>query len=117
MRRLPDAGLRVGCGSEWGPKNIFEHIELAETHRFAVSGRRNLGPAQPVTRAESLAMWTSAAADVLGWEGVGTLARGAHGDLIALDRDPLHCPLEDLAATKVLRTVLGGRDVYDAGAL
>src|SRR5262249_38961501 len=30
LRRLLDAGLTVGCGTDWGPKNIFEHIGLAE---------------------------------------------------------------------------------------
>lgn len=114
LRRLLDAGLLVGCGTDWGPKNVFEHLELAETHRFAVSGRQNLGPAQPVSRAEALAMWTRDAARILGWQGIGTLRPGDHADLIAVDRDPLACRLEELAGTRVLRTVLGGRDVYDA---
>jgi predicted amidohydrolase YtcJ len=117
LRRMLDAGLVVGCGTDWGPKNVFEHVALAETHTFAGSGRRNDGPAQRVTRAEALAMWTADAARVLGWAGVGTLAPGAHADLIVVDRDPLACPLADLPATRVLRTVLGGRVVWDAGAL
>jgi predicted amidohydrolase YtcJ len=67
LRRMLDAGLVVGCGSDWGPKNVFEHIALAETHEFCASGRRNDGPAQRVTRAEALHMWTRDAARVLGW--------------------------------------------------
>jgi len=117
LRRMLDAGLPVACGTDWGPKNVFEHIELAETHRLCVSGRRNAGPAQRVGRAQALAMWTREAARVLGWEGLGTLAPGNPADLIVVDRDPLGCRLEDLAATQVLRTVLGGRTVWDAGAL
>jgi hypothetical protein len=54
---------------------------------------------------------------VLGWDGVGTLAPGSHADLVVVDRDPLSCPVEDLPGTRVLRTVLGGRAVYDAGVL
>jgi predicted amidohydrolase YtcJ len=38
-------------------------------------------------------------------------------DLIVVDRDPLECALEALPGTQVLRTVLGGRAVWDAGAL
>jgi len=117
LRRMLDAGLLVACGTDWGPKNVFEHVELAETHRLYVSGRRNAGPAQAVDRAAALAMWTRDAARVLGWDGLGTLRPGHHADLIVVDRDPLGCRLEDLAATKVLRTVLGGEPVWDAGAL
>jgi hypothetical protein len=62
-------------------------------------------------------MWTRDAARALGWEGVGTLAAGSHADLIVVDRDPLECPLPELPGTRVLRTVLGGRVVWDAGAL
>ena len=117
LRRMLDTGLIVGCGTDWGPKNVFEHLALAETHEFAGSGRRNDGPAQHVTRAEVLLMWTRDAARALGWEGIGTLAPGSHADLIVVDRDPLVCPPADLPRTRVLRTVLGGRTVWDAGAL
>ena len=92
LRRLLDAGMNVSCGSDWGPKNLFEHMELACTHRFAGSGRTNRGPAQEVTREEAVAMWTREAAKVLRWEGVGTLAPGSHADLVVVDRDPLDLP-------------------------
>lgn len=117
LRRMKDAGCRVACGSDWGPKNIFEQIALGTTHEFCGSGRRNDGPAQKVTRAESLAMWTREAARILQWEGIGTLAVGNHADLVVVDRDPLTCPVESLPATQVLRTALGGRTIYDAGAI
>ena len=52
-----DAGIIVACGSDWGPKNIFEHIQLAQTHRFCGSGRSNAGPAQVVSAEQALAMW------------------------------------------------------------
>jgi predicted amidohydrolase YtcJ len=62
-------------------------------------------------------MWTRDAARVLGWEGIGTLQPGNHADLIVLDRNPLHCDLDELPDTQVLRTYLAGSAVYDAGAL
>jgi predicted amidohydrolase YtcJ len=117
LQRMLDAGITVACGSDWGPKNVFEHIALATTHEFCGSGRRNDGPAQRVDRAAALAMWTREAARVLQWEGIGTLAPGNHADLIVVDRDPLASRVEDLPATRVLRTVLGGRTTFDAGAL
>jgi hypothetical protein len=76
LKRLRDAGLLVAAGSDWGPKNVFEHIALAETHEFWGSGRRNDGAAQKVSREEAVRMWTCNAARVLGWEGVGTLTPG-----------------------------------------
>jgi predicted amidohydrolase YtcJ len=117
LRTLLDAGLTVACGTDWGPKNVFEQVQLALTHRFAGSGRSNLGPAQRVSRFEALAMWTRDAARVLRWDRIGTLGPGDHADLVVVDRDPLTCGLDDLAATRVLRTVVDGRTVYDGGAL
>jgi predicted amidohydrolase YtcJ len=102
LRELLDSGMTLGCGTDWGPKNIFEQIALACGH--------GLG------REESLATWTRDAARVLRWEGVGTLQPGAQADLILVDRDPLVTPLEDLAATRVLHTLLAGATVFDSGA-
>ena len=39
VTRAAVAGLVVGAGSDWGPKNPFEQMQLAETHEFAGSGR------------------------------------------------------------------------------
>lgn len=117
LRRELDSGLMVAGSTDWGPKNVFEQMYLAVVHEFAGSGRRNDGPPQVLTREEALAMWTVNAARVMKWEGVGTLTPGAHADLVVIDRDPLTCELEELPATRVLRTVVGGRTVYDAGEL
>jgi hypothetical protein len=114
LARLLSAGLRVAAGSDWGPKNPWEQIELATTHRFA-SGHRNDGAAQRVSREAALSMWTSAAADVLGWPEIGRLAPGAHADLAIVERDPLTCAGDALASMRVLRTVVGGEVVWDAG--
>jgi hypothetical protein len=117
LQRLLDAGLVVGCGTDWGPKNVFEHVQLAETHEFCGSGHRNATPAHAVGRAAALSMWTRDAARVLGWNGIGTLAPGSHADLIVVDRDPSTCAIGDLPAARVLRTVIGGRTVWDAGVV
>jgi predicted amidohydrolase YtcJ len=115
LRRLLDAGLLVACGSDWGPKNIFEHIALAQTHEFCGSGRRNDTPAHAVTREQAILMWTRDAGRVLRWDGIGTLTPGSNADMIVVDRDPMTCAVEELAASRVLRTVIGGRVVHDTG--
>ncbi|MEQ8502850.1 MAG: amidohydrolase family protein [Sneathiellaceae bacterium] len=122
VARLLRTGLNVGCGSDWGPKNMFEHVALATTQEFGRHpacgpGHRNDGPDHAVSREEALALWTRRAGQVLRWDGVGTLATGGHADLVAVDRDPLACPVEDLPATEVLLTLSGGRVVHDSGAL
>lgn len=116
LRRLLRAGLLVAGSSDWGPKNPWEQIALAETHEFAVSGYRNDTPDHAITRQEAIRMWTSDAARVLRWQGIGSLAPGAYGDLIVVDRDPLGCRLEDLPSTQVLLTVLGGKKVFERRA-
>jgi hypothetical protein len=102
IRELADSGMTLGCGSDWGPKNIFEQIALA-----CEGG---------LTRDESLATWTRNAARVLRWEDLGTLAPGARADLVLVDRDPLSASTEELADTRVLHTLLGGATVFDSGA-
>ena len=95
--------MTVACGSDWGPKNIFEQIALACE--------------QGLSREESLATWTREAARVLRWEGVGTLEPGAHADAILVDRDPLSADLDALPDTRVLHTLLAGATVFDSGAV
>jgi predicted amidohydrolase YtcJ len=102
LRELLDSGMTVACGTDWGPKNIFEQIALACEYGL--------------TPEESLAAWTRHAGHVLRWEGVGTLTPGAHADLIVVDRDPLSTPLGALPATRVLHTLLAGATVFDSGA-
>jgi predicted amidohydrolase YtcJ len=112
LARLLDAGLHVGCGSDWGPKNVFEHIALAVDPYYAASGRKAATPG--VTRRQALDMWTREAAHVLRWEGIGSLEPGHHADLVVVDRDPLHCPTEDLPHTQVIATMLAGQTVAGA---
>jgi hypothetical protein len=114
LQRYLDLGMPVACGTDWGPKNIFEHIRFAQTHEFAGSGRRNATPDHAVSREAAILMWTRDAARVLQWPEVGTLAVGNQADLTLLDRDPFTCTIDDLPTTKVLRTWLGGRLVHDA---
>jgi predicted amidohydrolase YtcJ len=117
LRRFLDAGMAVAAGTDWGPKNPWEQIQLALTHEFAGSGRRNLGPAQTVTREEAVAMWTSGGSRLLQWPEIGTLAPGSYADIIVVDRDPLTADLDALPGTRVLRTIVDGEVVHDSGDL
>ncbi|SLE88527.1 putative TIM-barrel fold metal-dependent hydrolase [Mycobacteroides abscessus subsp. abscessus] len=117
LQRLMDTGLLLTGGTDWGPKNPWEQIELAETHRFAGSDHRNDGADQKISRMDALKMWTSNAATLLDWPEIGALAPGKYADVIITDRNPLTCPIDELRDTHVLRTYLGGETVYDSGEL
>jgi predicted amidohydrolase YtcJ len=41
----------------------------------------------------------------------GSLEAGKYADLIMIDRDVLHCPVDDVRGTKVLMTMVGGKVV------
>ncbi len=117
LNRFLQEGMTVGAGTDWGPKNLFEHMKLAETHEFAGSSYRNDTPDHKITRDQAVAMWTREAGKVLRWGQLGTLATGSHGDVVVVDRDPLTCRLDDLPGTEVLMTLVGGKTVHDQGRL
>lgn len=56
-------------------------------------------------------------ARVMKWDDVGALAPGFHADFVVVDRDPSRCSVDELAKTRVLATVVGGRIVHDDGSL
>jgi predicted amidohydrolase YtcJ len=60
LARLLDSGMRVAAGTDWGPKNVFEHIALAVEPRYGASGRPAATPG--ISRSQALAMWTREAA-------------------------------------------------------
>ncbi len=115
MRRLLDHGIKVAGGTDWGPKSVLEQIQLAETCEMAGSGRRNHYPSQAISRAEAIRMFTKDAAEVLGWEGIGSITVGGHADFVVMDRDPFEVPVDDLTKIQILKTVVGGRTVFSAG--
>jgi hypothetical protein len=49
---------------------------------------------------------------VLRWDEIGSIEPGKHADLVITDRDPLSCSLQDLAGTRVVTAMLGGRTVH-----
>ena len=107
LQRFLAAGLKVGCGSDWGPKNVFEHLALAVEPRYGATGR--LAATAGISRADALATWTRSAADVLRWNDIGSIVVGHQADLIVVDRNPMTCPVAELPDTRVLTTLLGGR--------
>ncbi|KAH8777693.1 amidohydrolase 3 [Diaporthe sp. PMI_573] len=113
FRAMYDGGLKPAASTDWGPTNPWEQMELAVTH-LTSSGHSNANAPQVITREEAYDMWTRNGADVIRWREIGKLAVGSHADLAIIDRNPITCPIERLSETKVYRTIVGGKVVYDA---
>lgn len=118
MKRMWDHGLTVANGSDWGPKNVFEHIALQESCRFCGSNHSVAHlPGHGLTREQSLSGWTANGAKVMGRTDIGALQAGMHFDMTIADRNPLTAAVDDLAGTQVLQTIVGGRTVHSNGTL
>jgi predicted amidohydrolase YtcJ len=87
-------------------------IEVAITRKLE-SGEV-LIPEECLSREEALRMYTINNA-YLGHEEAdkGTLERGKLADLIMIDRDYMTCPANEIGATQVLLTVVGGKTVFE----
>jgi predicted amidohydrolase YtcJ len=73
-----------------------------------------LHPEESLSRDQALRYYTLNNARLMFLEDrIGSLEPGKLADLIVVDNDPLGCPLETLRSTKVLRTYLGGKLVYE----
>ncbi|MDP7619443.1 MAG: amidohydrolase [Dehalococcoidia bacterium] len=115
-REWVDSGVAVGAGTDT-PVTDFDpwlNIFGFMTRETDVAGV--LGPEHRITAAEALRMYTTGSAKILGAGNVvGSLEPGKLADFICLDRDPLSAAPDEVRATRVLRTVVGGRAVHSIG--
>jgi len=119
FRSLIDSGAHVSFGSDWfvAPASVIEGIYAAVTRR-TLDGTHPDGwvPEQKVTVEEALRAYTVAGAYAsFDEDNRGRLEAGMLADFVVLDRDLTTIDVDDIRGTKVLRTVVGGRSVYEAG--
>ena len=119
FRSLIDSGAHVSFGSDWfvAPASVIEGIYAAVTRR-TLDGTHPDGwvPEQKVTVEEALRAYTVAGAYAsFDEDNRGSLKAGMLADFVVLDRDLTTIDVDDIRGTKVLRTVVGGRSVYEAG--
>ncbi|OCB54819.1 hypothetical protein A5722_19245 [Mycobacterium vulneris] len=117
LRRMIDDGWPVSgssdvwVGSEIGQTNPFLSIASAVARR-TFHGHQ-LDSAQQVSIYEALRMHTVGGAYALGEEPTrGSLEAGKYADLIALDRNPLETPVDELRDIVVDDVFLGGERVF-----
>ncbi|MFJ2881911.1 amidohydrolase [Streptomyces sp. NPDC087272] len=110
------SGATVAAGSDW-PVSSPDPLHGIHTavNRITPDGE---GPAflpeQRISLTAALAAYTAGSAYVNHLDDTGSIRPGALADLVVLDRDPYAGPPEEIGATRVLRTYVGGRLVHEA---
>jgi predicted amidohydrolase YtcJ len=109
-------GVPLAFGTDYPvePVSPFRGLYSATT-RKSEDGKTEYFPAQRLTMDQAIAAYTmgSAFAEFEEKE-KGKLVAGMLADFVVLDRDPTASSPEKLLQTKVLRTVVGGKTVYEA---
>ncbi|HWZ46497.1 MAG TPA: amidohydrolase family protein [Candidatus Saccharimonadales bacterium] len=108
------APLAFGTDYPVEPITPFRGLYAAVTRKNP-QGTKEYYPEQKLTIDEAIAAYTTTAARAeFAEEYKGTLAPGMVADFVVLDRDITRIEPAEILKTKVLRTVLGGKTVYEA---
>ena len=96
------------------PIRPFLSVDCA-VNRKNMSGVQLGTEADKASRMEALrAITINGAYEYFMEDKLGSIESGKLADLVILDRDPLTIPSEDLRNVKVLKTYVGGKEVYSA---
>lgn len=109
-------GVPLAFGTDYPvePVNPFRGIYAAVT-RKSEDGKQEYYPAQKLSIEEAISAYTTGSAYAeFSEKQKGTLAPGMLADFIVLDRDIAAISPEKVLSTSVLRTVMGGKTVYEA---
>jgi predicted amidohydrolase YtcJ len=109
-------GVTLAFGTDYNvePISPFRGLYAAVT-RKSEDGKQQFFPEQRITMDQAIAAYTTGSAFAQFEEKEkGMLKAGMLADFVVLDRDVTAVSPEKLLATKVLRTVVGGKTVYEA---
>jgi predicted amidohydrolase YtcJ len=114
-----DSGAIVTAGSDWPDSSLnpLEGIQVAVTRQAVEAANHSAWvPEQRVDLTRIIAAYTIAGAyqSFMDRES-GSLEVGKWADFIVLDRNLFAIPVQEIHRTKVLWTVLEGREVFSAG--
>jgi len=116
-RSLESAGARLVFSSDWPASISLAPIRGIHNavNRRTIAGTPNEGwlPHQRVTLETALRAYTVAGAYAsFEEEQKGTLTPGKYADLVVLSQDPFRIDPIDIHKTRVLHTLVGGKQVY-----
>ena len=109
-------GVTLAFGTDYPvePVTPFRGLYAAVT-RKSEDGKKEYFPEQTLSMDQAIAAYTTGAAFAEFTEkDKGTLAPGMLADFVVLDRDITSVTPQKILETKVLRTVVGGKTVYEA---
>ena len=109
-------GVTLAFGTDYPvePVTPFRGLYAAVTRR-SEDGKQEYFPEQRLTMDQAISAYTTGSAFAEFEEKEkGKLVPGMLADFVVLDRDPTASAPDKLLATKVLRTVVGGKTVYEA---
>jgi predicted amidohydrolase YtcJ len=110
------AGVPLAFGTDYPVEPVapFRGLYAAIT-RKSEDGQSDYFPDQKLTIDQAIASYTKGAAFAEFEEKEkGTLAPGMLADFVELDRDITAIPAKEILGTKVLRTIVGGKIIYEA---
>jgi predicted amidohydrolase YtcJ len=109
-------GVVVAFGTDYPVEPVapFRGLYAAVT-RKSEDGKKEYYPEQKLNMEQAIAAYTTGSAFAeFAEKNKGTLAPGMLADLVVLDTDITAVVPEKILATRVLRTVVGGKTVYEA---
>ena len=109
-------GVALAFGTDYPVEPItpFRGVYAAVTRKNE-AGTKTYYPEEKLTIDEALRAYTAGSAYAeFAEKQKGTLERGKFADFVVLDRDLTKVPPAEILGTKVLRTVLDGKTVYEA---
>jgi predicted amidohydrolase YtcJ len=115
-KEFEDNGIPLAFGTDYPVEPItpFRGLYAAVTRKNE-AGTKEYFPEQKLNIHEAIAAYTTGAAYAeFAEDKKGQLAPGMLADLVVLDRDITKVPPADILKTRVLRTVVGGKTVYEA---
>ena len=120
FRTFLDHGVRLALGTDWdvAPLDPAQTIYAAVT-RATLDGKNPNGwfPEQKLTVEEAVEAYTMGSAYAEFQENVkGSIAPGKLADMVLLSQDIFRIPPESIRNTKVLKTFVGGKLVWESGA-
>jgi predicted amidohydrolase YtcJ len=110
-------GVPLAFGTDYPvePINPFRGLYAAVTRKNE-AGTREFFPEEKLTLEQAIKAYTSGSAYAQYAEkDKGKLTVGMLADFVVLDRDLTKIPPAEMLKTQVLRTVVGGKTVYEAG--
>ncbi len=118
---LADAGARIAYGSDWPVDPLDEWLALkvgitrTDIPTAPAEYLERLGDDKGLSRRQVLRAITLNSSYELHQDAdTGSLEPGKLADVIVLDRNVMEVPVDQIADTKVVQTVVGGRIVYSS---